>query len=192
MPDDPKPEPGVATSPSDPDAGAPETPTPTAVAETSPAEDWEGRFRYLLADFENFRRRTERDREAVSRQARGGILRELLPILEGFQSAHVAIAQLPADQPVRRGLELLDREWAKFLKQEGVEPVATVGQSFDAREAEAVGEVPASDGAPAGTVGEVVQQGYRYFGGLLRPAKVLVARSAAPAASPDAAEKETA
>jgi molecular chaperone GrpE len=155
----------------------PEVPPATSPAAAVPSEDWETRFKYLFADFENYRRRTEREREAVTRQARGALLRELLPILEGFRSAHSAIAHLPSDHPVRRGVELLDREWAKFLKHEGVEPVAEVGDPFRADECEAVGEAPPTDRSPPGTVNEVVQQGYRYFGGLLRPAKVLVSRA---------------
>jgi molecular chaperone GrpE len=162
---------------------------PPAAAE--PPQDWEARFKYLLADFENYRRRTERERESVTRQARGALLRELLPILEGFRSAHGAIARLPPNDPVRQGVELLDREWAKFLKQEGVAPVAEVGQPFRAEECEAVGETPATAQTPAGAVSEVVQQGYRFFGGLLRPAKVLVARTLEPGAvavAPETAE----
>jgi molecular chaperone GrpE len=163
--------------------------------ETRPAEEWETRFKYLLADFENFRRRSERERESASRQTRGGLLRELLPILEAFQSARDAIGRLPSADPVRRGLELLDREWAKFLKREGVEPVASIGSPFRADEEEAVGESPARDGAADGSVVEIVQQGYRFFGGLLRPAKVIVARlpptaPAGPPAEPASASSE--
>ncbi len=167
-------------------APAPE-PGPTVAEASSSAEDWATRYKYLLADFENFRRRAERDRESITRQARGAMLRELLPIIEAFRSAREALAARAADDPVRRGLDLLDREWSTFLRHEGVEPVAKVGAAFRPDEAEAVGETPASAAAPPGTVVEIVQQGYRFFGGLLRTAKVIVAREAtvsAPEAAP--------
>jgi molecular chaperone GrpE len=185
MPDPPAPD----APPAD-DAGAPVGAPAPASAE--PIEDWATRYRYLLADFENFRRRTERDREGLSRQVRGAMLRELLPIIEAFRAGREAVAKLPPESAIRHGLELLDREWATFLKHEGVEPVARLGAPFRPEEAEAVGEVAASDAAPEGTVAEIVQQGYRYFGGLLRPAKVVVARrpeepgSAAAALPPSA------
>jgi molecular chaperone GrpE len=153
--------------------------TAPVAAPTAPAEDWATRYKYLFADFENYRRRAERDREGASRQARGGMLRELLPILEAFRAAREATAKLPSDDPLRRGMELLDREWSTFLKHEGVEPVAKIGGPFQPDEAEAVGETVASPGAPDGSVAEVVQQGYRFFGGLLRPAKVIVGRQPA-------------
>ncbi len=144
-----------------------------------PSEDWESRFKYLLADFENFRRRSERERESISRQSRAALLRELLPLVEAFGFARDSSGHLPSDDPLRRGLELLDREWAKLLKHQGIEPVASPGSPFRAEEAEAVGETAPTDAAPDGTVAEVVQQGYRFFGGLLRPAKVVVARGRA-------------
>ncbi len=153
-----------------PPTGASEVPGPSA-------EEWASRYKYLFADFENFRRRAEREREGISRQARAGMLRELLPLFEAFRAARDALGHLPGGDPVRTGLELLDREWATFFKHEGVAPVTEVGRAFLAEEAEAVGEAPADHQHPDGTVIEVVQQGYRFFGGLLRPAKVVVARS---------------
>jgi len=173
----------AGTTPSAPEA--PGEPAPSAAT-----DDWATRYKYLLADFENSRRRAERERETVTRQVRAGLLRELLPILEGFRSARDALNHLPPSDPVRKGLEILDREWMTFLKHEGVEPVAMVGRPFRAEEAEAVGEAEVTDARPEGTVAEVVQQGYRFFGGLLRPAKVVVARArrAAPEAPSPVAE----
>jgi molecular chaperone GrpE len=165
-----------------------------AVPAAEPKEDWETRFKYLLADFENFRRRASKDREAATRQARAALLRELLPLVEAFRAAVSAVSRLPPSDPVRQGFDLLDREWSTILKHEGVEAVASRGGPFRADEAEAVGEAPSGEETPDGTIVEVVQQGYRCFGGLLRPAKVIVARArasergASPAAS--AAEPE--
>jgi molecular chaperone GrpE len=176
MADDGAEVPNEETRPVPPESGPPTPP---------PGEDWETRFKYLLADFENFRRRSERDREGQTRQARGAVLRDLLPLLESFRSAGAAIAKLAPSDPLRQGMDLLDREWAKFLKHQGVEPVAEVGKPFRSEEAEAVGETPVRDGCPDGSVAEIVQQGYRFFGGLLRPAKVIVARASRDA-SPEA------
>jgi molecular chaperone GrpE len=154
------------------------TATPAATPEAAAPDDWATRYKYLYADFENYRRRTERERENLSRQVRGAMIREMLPILEAFRAGRDAAAQLPADHPLRRGLDLLEREWSTFLKHEGVEPVVSVGTPFRPEEAVAVGEAPVSDRTPDGTVAEVVQQGYRFFGGIVRPAKVIVARGA--------------
>jgi len=167
-----------------------EAASPATSPSPEPAEDWATRYKYLFADFENYRRRSERDREAISRQSRAGMIRELLPILEAFRAAKDAVARLPPEDPVRRGMDLLDREWSTFLKHEGVEPVAKVGAPFRPDEAEAVGEAPLPEGVPGGSVVEVVQQGYRFYGGLVRPAKVIVGRAPARPASPTAAVAE--
>jgi molecular chaperone GrpE len=181
--------------PPDPDS-APVEPTEATAApaqnagpEPSP-EEWSTRYKYLYADFENYRRRVEREKENLSRQVRGAMIREMLPILEAFRAGRVAATRLPADHPLRQGFDLLEREWSTFLKHEGVEAVATVGAPFRPDEAVAVGEAPASETSPDGTVAEIVQQGYRFFGGIVRPAKVVVARAPTTGASePDIAAR---
>jgi len=167
--------------------------TPAVPPET---EDWETRFKYLLADFDNFRRRTERDRAGARLEAEASLLRRLIPLVEGFQKAEGAGKSLPASDPLRRGLELLGREVDAVLGSVGFAPVAHVGEPFRSEEHEAVGEALNSTDAGDGEVAEIVQQGYRFQGGLLRPAKVLVARAPkgekpppAPTAEPGAGDQ---
>ena len=155
---------------------APPTPSP-GPREGPEASDWETRFRYLLADFDNFRRRTDRDRASVRAEAEATLLRRLIPLVEGFQQAESAGKSLPPADPLRRGLELLGHELELVLKSVAFEPVARVGEPFRPEEHEAVGETVGGQNLAEGDVAEIVQQGYRFQGGLLRPAKVLVARS---------------
>ncbi|MFZ0891330.1 MAG: nucleotide exchange factor GrpE [Thermoplasmata archaeon] len=180
-------------SPPEPPVESEATDAPSSAAsvatEEEPEGDWATRYKYLQADFENFRRRTEREKENASRQTRARLLQELLPIYEAFHYARDAVERLPPQDPLRQGLDLLHREWQRFLKHEGVEPVASPGEPFLPEVHEAVGEVPVSEGHLEGTLVEVVQQGYRFFGGLLRPAKVIVARGGSSQA--DAAPKES-
>lgn len=166
-----------------PDPGTPPAPPPAAPPPESEGPDWETRFKYLLADFENFRKRGERERDGLRRRAEADLLRSFLPIHDAFERARSLVATAGPNDPVRRGMELLAKEWDLFLERQHVEPVAEVGEPFDSEVDEAVGEAPAKDGAAPGTVVEVVQQGYRFSGGLLRPAKVLVAESPPPSAS---------
>jgi molecular chaperone GrpE len=149
------------------DASSPPTPP-------EPAEDWSTRYRYLLAEFDNYRKRIEREREQWRRESRALVLRQLLGLHDAFERAEAAARDRPPEDPLRRGLEILKREWDRFLTSEGVVPVARVGELFRPTEEDAVGEVPAR-GVPPGYIAEVVQQGFRSPAGLLRPAKVLVA-----------------
>jgi molecular chaperone GrpE len=176
-PTPPPPEPGKADGTSeDEEPDAPE-------AEREP--DWETRFKYLFADFENYRKRGEREREAARNRAEAELLKDLLPIHDAFERARESSKSAAASDPIRKGLELLSKEWDGFLAREGVRPLATPGSSFNADDHEAVAEAPVRAGRAAGTIVEVVQQGYRFRGGLLRPAKVVVARTPAPSAAPE-------
>jgi molecular chaperone GrpE len=162
-------------------AGA--APNASAEEPTEPL-DWAIRYKYLLADFDNFRRRTERDRVVIRSEAEGSLLRRLIPIVEGFQNAESAAKSLPSSDSLRRGLELLGHELDAVLRSVGFAPVARVGEPFRHEEHEAVGETVGPKNVPDGSVAEIVQQGYRFQGGLLRPAKVLVARAAKTAETP--------
>lgn len=180
----PKPEATSEPAPAPPPAAAPEPTSPPPAA--PPPEDWATRFRYLYSDFENYRRRSEREREQARQAGRAEVLKEILPMLETFDKARDAAHRLPRPDPLRLGLELLAKEWELFLRTEGVEPVARIGELFRAEEQEAVAEVPAAKPQLDGTIAEIVQQGYRAPVGLLRPAKVVVARqpSEPPAEAP--------
>ena len=151
-------------------------PAPASEGVPPPERDWATRFKYLLADFENFRRRVDKERETVRRDVKAGVLSRILPLYEATLRAHDAVGRLPASDPVRRGMDLLVEEWEMFLENEGIEPVAVVGAPFEAAWHEAVAEAPPGARLPAGSVVEIVQQGYRLNQALLRPAKVVVAR----------------
>jgi molecular chaperone GrpE len=149
--------------------------------------EWETRFKYLLADFDNYRRRTERDRTAARTEAEAALLRRLIPLVEGFETAETLAKSLPASDSLRRGLELLGREMRAVLASVAFSAVARVGEPFHPAEHEAVGEPPATTETPEGAVAEIVQQGYRFQGGLLRPAKVLVAHGPKSSEAPTGA-----
>jgi molecular chaperone GrpE len=165
-------------------AGTPPPPTPPPPPPQAEADgaDWETRFKYLLADFENFRRRSERDREGIRLRERADLLRSLLPLYEALERARHAAAKGPKHDPIRKGLDLVAHEMDSFLERSGVVPVASVGRPFDAAEHEALVDAPPTPKCPEGTIVEIVQQGYRFPGGLLRPAKVVIARAPAPPA----------
>ncbi|MCI4354353.1 MAG: nucleotide exchange factor GrpE [Thermoplasmata archaeon] len=162
------------------------TPTPP-----EPVEDWATRFKYLLADFENFRKRAAKEREFLRRDVRADVLLTIIPLYEAAQRAREAVARLPSTDPVRKGIELLAREWMAFFDAEHMIPVARVGDRFRAEWHEAVAEAPPTGAATDGTILEVIQQGYRIDAALLRPAKVAVAR-APPSSGPAAAASEAA
>lgn len=131
------------------------------------------RYLRLLADFENYRRRTRQEAEELRRTACERLLRELLPLLDNFERA-LASFKDSVPEKVAAGVEMIFRQLLNILNQEGVEPLESVGQPFDPCFHEAFAQLPTAD-YPEGTVAGEVQRGYLLRGKVLRPALVQVA-----------------
>jgi molecular chaperone GrpE len=144
----------------------------------------EAQERYLrtLAEFENFRRRTGREREEWRRHAQEDLLRELLPVLDNFERALAAPPVENADRAFRTGVELIHRNFLAALERVGVRPFVAVGQPFDPLRHEAVARAERSDVEDQTVVSEALR-GYLLHDRVLRPAQVVVAIPPAPAAA---------
>jgi molecular chaperone GrpE len=130
--------------------------------------------RYLRtrADFENYRRRVERDRDVAARQAKRGLLQALVDLADGFERALAHVDESP--DSVAAGLGGMQRSLSSLLEAEGVKAFESVGHRFDPTRHEAVATVR-DGGADAGTVVDEAGRGYLWKGELLRPARVRVA-----------------
>lgn len=124
------------------------------------------------ADFENYRRRVERDRDVSGRAANRELLLALVDLADGFERALVHVAGSP--DPVASGLFAMQRRLNSVLEAERVEPFESVGERFDPTRHEAMATVR-DPGWAAGTVVDEVGHGYLWHGQLLRPARVRVA-----------------
>ena len=128
------------------------------------------------AEFENYRRRTDRERREQAEYVAADLLRDLLPVLDDLERALAA----PVDEAsshvmrYRNGIELIHRQFLETLKRRGVEPLEVVGQRFDPEWHEAIGRetIP---GFAEGQITSEVRRGYRLGSRLLRPAMVKVA-----------------
>jgi molecular chaperone GrpE len=136
----------------------------------------EAQDRYLrtLAEFENFRRRTSREREDWRRQAQEALLKEILPALDNFDRALAVPPARGSDPAFRTGVELTHRDFLAALERLGVRPFVTVGQPFDPTRHEAVSRVERADVDDQTVVAEALR-GYEFQDRVLRPAQVVVA-----------------
>ncbi len=126
------------------------------------------------ADFANYRRRTNEDRERELGLASESLLRKLLPIADDFDRALESVPEELRGAGWIEGIVLLDRKLRSLLESEGVTAIEAVGKPFDPREHEAVVTVPGT-GRPDGEVVGEMQRGYRVRDRVLRPAMVAVA-----------------
>ena len=132
------------------------------------------KFLLAIADFDNYRKRMQRDIDSVVASRHRMLLERLLPVLDNLQRALESNAD---GATLRGGLEQTLRGFEAVLASEGVKPIEVRGEPFDPRVAEAVGTAPSS-GAADDTVVEVAEKGYTLGTELLRPAKVIVAKRA--------------
>lgn len=123
------------------------------------------------AEFENARRRSERERVEYFQFAAMDMVREILPILDDFERA---LQVETADRDYAKGVELIYQRMAETLKKLGLEPIETAGQTFDPNLHQAVERVQTEDAEDQAILGEF-QRGYNFKGKLLRPAMVRVA-----------------
>ncbi len=143
-----------------------------------------------LAEFDNFRKRIEREREELRRTAAEDLVRELVPVLDNFERA---LQHVDGDDvlSVRQGVELISKQLWDILARQGMEVVDPTGQRFDPELHEAVQRVEGGGHQP-GAVVSVLAKGYLFGGRLVRPALVSVAvsRPAQPSQAPGAADGE--
>ena len=126
-------------------------------------------LRRLKAEFENSRKRQDRERARILSMASEGLVRELLPVLDNLDRA------LEAGGDIREGVQATREQLAEVLAEEGLLPVASDGQPFDPNVHEAVMGEP-SEEHEDGTIIQTFQRGYLLNGKPIRPAKVVVAK----------------
>jgi molecular chaperone GrpE len=124
-----------------------------------------------VAEFANYRRRIDQERELIREIASKGLLTQMLPVLDDLQRAVASIPSENAEQPWVQGVRNIERKLAGLVERAGVVPIDAIGQSFDPAFHEAVATEPGSSG---NFVVEVYQTGYKLGQELLRPAMVKV------------------
>src|SRR5262245_3064437 len=136
--------------------------------------DKQDRLLRALAEVDNVKRRTQRERDDYVRYANESLVRDLLPILDNFDRALEAARATQEARQVVEGVALIQRELLKTLERVGVTRYSALGQRFDPNRHEATGRVVSVDETP-GTVVAELTAGYVLNGRVLRAAQVVVA-----------------
>ncbi len=167
------------------DSAAPETATvpaagPVAVDETTSRTELEqlkgerdqllDRLARLQAEFENARKRAEREKADFRDFATGNVIEQFLPVVDNFE---LALKATGSAEQLRSGVELIVKQMEEVLRQLQVTPIATEGEEFDPRFHEAIGSVERDD-LPDHFVADEIRRGYKLRERLLRPAMVRV------------------
>jgi len=126
----------------------------------------------LAADFENFKKRTRREKEDIRKFANEQLLKDVLPALDNLNRALAHVED--RENPLVQGIEMVAKQFLGILDGYGVTTVNSKGQAFDPAVHDAMGQMPTDEVEP-GCIADEFEKGYLIHGRLLRPAKVIVA-----------------
>jgi len=143
----------------------------TARQQAAEAQD---KYLRLAAEFDNFRRRTAKEKLDLVKSAGEDILKGMLPVLDDCERAIRQLEQTEASTFEKEGTALIYNKLLSYMKSCGLEEVDVAGKEFDPDFAEAVAQLPAQDPAQKGKVLEVIQKGYTLGGKVIRFPKVVV------------------
>jgi len=135
------------------------------------------RFRDLAlrsqADFENYKKRSAREKDEAIRYANKSLLERLVAIIDNFELGLAAAKEQGEQSPIYSGMILVQKQLNDLLAENGLQPIEAEGRTFDPNVHEAIAHEP-SDQFPEGTVLRQTRRGYQFKDRLLRPAKVIV------------------
>ncbi len=144
------------------------------VANAKADENW-NKYLLAMADFENYKKQMERRVQMIVNDHRKSVLLRFLPVIDNLERALQFNAS--GDDKLRGGIEQTLKGFESVLNSEGVKAIDVKGKPFDPRVAEAIGTLPAQNGVSDDIVVEVAEKGYSMGDELVRPAKVLVAKT---------------
>ena len=132
------------------------------------------KYARLFAEFDNYKKRTSKERVELIQNASQGVIKNLLPILDDFDRALAAMANAQDVQSVKEGVDLVNNKFRKLLENEGLKEMEVIGQPFDADFQEAITAIPAPTEDLKNKIIDVVEKGYFLNEKVIRFAKVVI------------------
>lgn len=137
-------------------------------------EEINDKYLRLFSEFDNFRKRTQKEKLELFKTASEDVMIALLPVLDDFERAMKASEENGADENFREGIALIYNKLVKTLNHKGLESLDSMGKEFDTDYHEAITRIPVEDESDKGKVMDVVEKGYKLNDKVIRFAKVVV------------------
>jgi molecular chaperone GrpE len=141
---------------------------------TEKMAEMQDKYLRLSAEFDNYRRRTLKEKMEITKTAGEAILVSILPVIDDFERAIKSMDNVENCDSVKEGVVLIYNKLSDFLKQNGVKEIVSLNQDFDGDIHEAVTKIPAPDESAKGKVVDVIQKGYSLNEKIIRFPKVVV------------------
>ncbi len=132
------------------------------------------RYTRLVAEFDNYKKRTSKEKLDLMQSAGKEVLVKLLPVLDDFDRAMSFMKDIPNDDSVKQGVDLVNTKFRKTMEQLGLKEMDVIGQPFDPEYQEAITSIPAPSDDLKNKVIDVIEKGYFLNDSVLRFAKVVV------------------
>ena len=149
--------------------------------ETNPLEELQSQYdelnnKYLRihAEFDNFRKRTIKEKADIIKTGGERIIMNVLPFADDFERALQSLHSTDDKEALVEGMDLIYAKFTEFLQQQGIKEIEAIGQPFDADKFEAITTIPAQDESQKGIVIDCVQKGYSMHDKIIRYPKVIV------------------
>jgi molecular chaperone GrpE len=154
--------------------GEAEAEDPIEVLQKQVTEE-KNKYLRLYAEFENFRKRSAKERIDLIGTASADVLKEMLPILDDFERAIESNKTASDIESVKEGFELLHNKFGRLMKSKGIESIDPKDEMFDGELHEAIAQMPAQSEDQKGKIFDVVEKGYKLNDKIIRHPKVVVA-----------------
>lgn len=150
---------------------------------SDPVQDLENRlaecndkYLRLAAEFDNFRKRSMKDRLELINTASEDIIKSLLEVLDDVDRAENQMEQSQDISQIKEGISLVFSKFKSILQQKGLKEMETAGKEFDVEQHEAIAEIPAANESDSGKIVDVISKGYLLHEKIIRHAKVVVGK----------------
>lgn len=140
----------------------------------SQLENEKKEYLFLRAEFDNYKKRTLKEKADIIRNGAESAMRGILPIIDDMERAISAMANTDDAQAVKEGIDLIYTKFKKYLEQNGVKEIATNGEDFDTDFHEAIAIIPSPDEKQKGKIIDTTEKGYTLNEKVIRHAKVVV------------------
>ncbi|HQE54289.1 MAG: nucleotide exchange factor GrpE [Tenuifilum sp.] len=141
---------------------------------TTQLEEMKDKYLRLTAEFDNYRKRTLKEKAELIKFASEEVLKDLLPVIDDLDRALKAIETANDINAVKEGISLIVNKFNDFLKAKGVKEIDAIGKELDTDLHEAITKIPVQDDAQKGKIVDVIQKGYMLHEKVMRFSKVVV------------------
>jgi molecular chaperone GrpE len=140
------------------------------------AQELNDKYLRLYSEFDNYRRRTVKEKSDIIKTAGEDVFKALLPVIDDFERAMKANEKIEDIAAIKEGVQLIYNKLKNMVQQKGLTPFESIGSAFDADTMEAITHIPAADESQKGKVIDEVEKGYKLGDKVIRYAKVVVAQ----------------